>query len=233
MSAREDGVRLNFHINLFQHCIENGTIDLKVPASGADQFLTADDIFGHEEFYFLVEFKSWKHSLKHEDRKPAACNLCMRLASDVSARNLHDRGHFAAWGHRPDETSIPIQMGVYRKMVCNKATLLNCAAVQVNAKAGLSIGDNEFLKKLHVREYGIEYADFINYLKWLLGSTKPGAISADFPLDLYGGSLVGAMEGAGDASGKLSLAKARFTDYQHFNHWAMKVTQRKSAKNRP
>jgi hypothetical protein len=217
MSGREAAVAMTFHQSLFKAAMDEGAIEMNVPTGGGDQKLNADNIFARNEFYFMVEFKSHKNSLKNEDRKPRACDLCRRLVATSPERGFHDKAHFAAWGHRPTLEEIPIRMGIYRHMVCNEKTLSACACLKGVLAVGGDVGEKAFLRALKNRQYGLKEDEFIEYLKWLLQSTGKDGEGAEFPLDLFGGSF------SATAAKKLKLEKHRFSSYDAFKSWANRV----------
>lgn len=232
MSGREDAVSISFHHRLFSEAIKNKTVEMGIPTGGGDRWLNADSIFTRNELFFLVEFKSAKHNLKDESRKDSACNLCNQLSSPSEHVGYHDRGHFAAWGHRPTGEEIPTKIGIYRKMVCNSHTLPNCPAVNGITSQDDGVKDTKFIDELATGTYGLDDQEFIKYLQWLLNSGKgggggtanasiPQAVSnTEFPLDLFGVSFSA-------TSHNLKLERHRFGTYAAFTAWATRVVSQR------
>jgi hypothetical protein len=205
VSGRELSVVDVFQAELFQACLRNGAIDLKISLNGSDRVFNADTMFSSNEHFFLVEFKSSLGELKSEDRKPAACILCDGLFTYPNMLELHQQCHYAMWGKKQYNGNLGSVYGVYEDLICRPKTLPLCESVwqtPIHRDAELDEPKTWEGKELAVRAAqktaGLDREKFLYYLEWLLwartsdgGSTATGAL----PIMLFGTSLLGGVSG--------------------------------------
>ncbi|MFC5478676.1 hypothetical protein [Massilia suwonensis] len=208
MSGREDSVTEVFRHELRDECSAVDVDDMNAPASGTDRYWNADEFFGIGDRFFIVEFKSHKFGLKSEDRKPSACALCGRLASNSKARALHDKGHFAAWGVKPRDGDLTCFAGIYRLLVCRLEVLASCEHVEgtFDDENVVDSAINLIRSTLNA-ENGLDEQQFTAYIRWLIEGDKGGG-SAGFPIGIFAFSNARRVRGR------------EFKNYEAFSEWA-------------
>lgn len=195
MAGREDSLKAIFDTLLVSACRYYNGMDVRMPLNGLDQFFNADTLFSTFDRFFIVEFKSYESSLKAENNKPTACQICCGLPISPEIIPLHDACHFAMWGNI-GATLLYGNYDVYRKCVCNTSILPTCAGA-ANSMLSPSPQHFKFLAKAAgLNKAGLEAYDFITYLEWLLGHRGgSGGGSGDFNAAIYATSSTHAING--------------------------------------
>ena len=207
--GREDSVIEVFRQELREACEDFELDDMNAPVNGKDRYWNADEFFAIGELFFMVEFKSYKHSLKSENRKDSACNLCFQLSGNTSAQALHDKAHFAAWGEKPRYKDLCCSIGIYRLLLCNEKALSSCVHVQSIPAVECGELSTDFIQRVAESEMGLTEGDFTSYLRWLIDDENGGGGgSSGFPLGLYAFSNARRIKGH------------EFKDYEAFSAWA-------------
>lgn len=213
MSGREDSVTERFRKVLRNACAETNRVDLNAPVNGSDRYLNADEFFGISESFFLVEFKSAKHSLKNESDKPSACALCGKLLNNSIMTALHDQAHFAAWGVKERESLLRCEIGIYRKLVCCQEVLPDCQAVKQLSSDGVHHEARDFLVQ-NIDNLGVKAKDFARYLTWLFKNSSSQANTGKTPLIAYGYTYT------------QGIKEQNFSSYKDLFEWSAKVRRR-------
>lgn len=212
MNGRENSVIESFRHSLRRECTKVNVVDMNAPANSGDRYWNADEFFAAGDRFFIVEFKSQKFSLKSEDRKPSACTLCGRLATNIQARIWHDMAHFAAWGHKRREGDLTCHIGVYRTLVCRHEVLPSCEHVSLDCNAGSFEVSENFIQKTICGKKGLREPEFTRYLRWLIIDSNTGGGSSGFPIGIYAYSQKHGMNGR------------LFSQYDDFSWWASTAT---------
>ncbi|RYF04885.1 MAG: hypothetical protein EOO78_03010 [Oxalobacteraceae bacterium] len=190
---------------------------MNAPVNGKDRYWNADEFFAMGEQFFMVEFKSYKHSLKDENRKPSACHLCAKLAENGSAEKLHDMAHFAAWGEKPYGDDLLCNIGIYRLLICHPKALPLCEHVQSVVEVECGELSTDFIQRITASGVGLTEQKFTSYLRWLIEEAGEGGGSG-FPLGLYAFSTARGIRGR------------EFKDYDAFSTWARNEPKIRNAK---
>lgn len=185
MEGVEDSVIERFRKNLRSACHSMGLVDMNAPVNAADRKLNADEFFAFGEHFFLIEFKSAKHTLKSESSKPSACALCTRLGKSESYKDLHDKAHYVAWGVKEYLSNLRCEMGVYRSLVCCKEVLASCEAVKDLSSEGKHYEAEGYLTT-NIQSIGLSAEDFSRYLNWLLQNSSDAIKKDKIGLKLFG-----------------------------------------------
>lgn len=193
MEGVEDSVIERFRKNLRSACQSMGQVDMNAPVNAADRKLNADEFFAVGEHFFLIEFKSAKHTLKSEAVKQSACTLCARLIESPSFKALHDQAHFVAWGVKQRLSNLRCEMGVYRSLVCCKEVLALCDAVKDLSSEGQHHEAESYLKE-NIQSIGLSAENFSRYLKWLLMKPSDAIKDDKIGLKLFGYSYTNGIE---------------------------------------
>lgn len=185
MAGREDSVKAEFDSLFIRACVYFNAIDIRAPLNGLDQFFNADTMFSTFDKFFIIEFKSYRSSLKAENEKPSACDICCGLLIDKHIIPLHDKCHFAMWG-RMEGSKLQGHYDIYRLCVCNGNILPDCAGAHVWNLSPEPYHFKRLASAAGQNQAGLNADDFITYLEWLLGSRgvgRPG--SGDFNATIY------------------------------------------------
>ncbi|MEQ5297298.1 hypothetical protein AB7196_18575 [Providencia rettgeri] len=199
MAGREDSVKAIFDTQFISACNHFGGIEIRMPLNGQDQFFNADTLFSTFDKLFIVEFKSYRSSLRAENKKPKACQICCGLPISPQIIPLHDACHFAMWGNIGNEL-LHANYDIYRNCVCNTNILPTCEGA---AKSQLSASPkhmNVLAKLAGENKAGLNSEQFQIYLEWLLGSrggngTKGAEGNGDFNAAIYATSSTHAVSG--------------------------------------
>lgn len=185
MAGREDSVKAEFDSLFISACTHYNSVDVRAPLNGLDQFFNADTMFSTFDKFFIIEFKSQRSSLKAENNKPSACDICCGLRVDQHIIPLHDECHFAMWG-KMEQGILQGYFDIYRFCVCSRAILPDC-----NGAKYWNLFPEPYHFKLLAQKAGLNNAglnadDFLIYLEWLLGSRGVGRTgSGDFNATIY------------------------------------------------
>jgi len=195
MAGREDSLKAIFDTRFTSACSHFDCIEIRAPLNGLDQFFNADTLFSTFDKFFIVEFKSYQSSLRAENNKPAACQICCGLPESPDIIPLHDACHFAMWGN-VDKTLLYGNYDIYRNCVCHTDILPAC---QGSANSMLMPTPKHFdvLARLAGQNLaGLDIDDFRVYLHWLLGARGgSGGGSGDFNAAIYATSSTHAIDG--------------------------------------
>lgn len=195
MAGREDSLKAIFDTQFISACIHYGGMEVRVPLNGQDQFMNADTLFSTFDKFFIVEFKSYMSSLRAENRKPTACQICCGLPISPQIIPLHDACHFAMWGNL-DKKLLNGSYDIYRMCVCNTYILPKCAGAATSMLFPSPKKLNILARLAGKNQAGLSSDEFQIYLEWLLGSRGgSGSGSGDFNAAIYATSSTHAING--------------------------------------
>ncbi|ENU1170596.1 hypothetical protein [Enterobacter kobei] len=195
MAGREDSLKAIFDTQFISACRHFGRIEIRAPLNGLDQFFNADTLFSTFDKFFIVEFKSYQSSLKAENRKPTACQICCGLPISPGIIPLHDACHFAMWGNMGGG-ALYGNYDVYRKCVCNTSILPQCRGAAHSMLSPTPKHFNVLAKLAGQNRAGLSSPEFQIYLEWLLGNRGgSGGGSGDFNAAIYATSSTHVVNG--------------------------------------
>lgn len=195
MAGREDSLKAIFDTQFISACGYYGGIEVRAPLNGLDQFFNADTLFSTFDKFFIVEFKSYKSSLRAENKKPTACQICCGLPVSPTIIPLHDACHFAMWGNIGNEL-LHGYYDIYRKCVCNTSILPNCTGAAQSMFSPSPTHFKALAKLAGQNRAGLNSLQFQIYLEWLLGARGgSGGGSGDFNAAIYATSSTHAING--------------------------------------
>lgn len=187
MAGREDSLKAEFDTLFMSACEHYGTIDVRAPLNGLDRFFNADTLFSTFDRFFIVEFKSYMHSLGDEKYKDSACDICCGLVADPDVIPFHDQCHFAMWGRiKRKENRLEGDYQIYRKAVCRPVVLPECTGASFSNNSIEFQHFKSLAKKAGQNTAGLPSFEFQIYLAWLLGNRGIGANGkGDFNTAIY------------------------------------------------
>lgn len=200
LTGREDSVKREFDIIFERVCKHYGKVDMTAPLNGADRYFNADTMFSNFDSFFLVEFKSHYDSVKRENHKESACDLCCGLNLDKQIMSLHDLCHFIAYGADKNGKMV-VEWDIYKNRVCNSQTLPECAGAASINGAPVNGDAYDLVEDVFDSIKGLDKDRFKTYLNWLLGSrglskTRKAAVkkNGNFKAKIYASSSDYVME---------------------------------------
>ncbi|MDK9356504.1 hypothetical protein [Lelliottia wanjuensis] len=195
MAGREDSLKAIFDTQFISACRHYERIEIRAPLNGLDQFFNADTLFSTFDKFFIIEFKSYKSSLRAENRKPTACQICCGLQVSSAIIPLHDACHFAMWGNIGDQLLYGMY-DIYRNCVCNTSILPQCPGAAHFMLSPTPKNFNVLARLAGQNRAGLNSLEFQTYLEWLLGSRGgSGGGSGDFNAAIYATSSTHAVNG--------------------------------------
>ena len=195
MAGREDSLKAIFDTQFESACRHFGGMEVRMPLNGLDQFFNADTLFSTFDKFFIVEFKSYRSSLKAEREKPSACQICCGLPVSPEIIPLHDACHFAMWGNI-GTSLLQGSYDIYRKCVCHTSILPDCEGA-ANSMFLPDPNNSKVLARLAgLNQAGLSADEFMIYLEWLLGNRGGrGGGRGDFNAAIYATSSTHAIDG--------------------------------------
>lgn len=194
LTGREDSVKREFDIIFGDVCKALGKVDMTAPLNGADRYFNADTMFSNYDNFFLVEFKSHYDSVKRENHKESACDLCCGLDKDKHMIPPHDLCHFIAYGTEENGKMV-VEWDIYKNRVCNSQTLPKCAGAASINGAPVNGVASDLVEDVLASIKGLGPNDFKRYLDWLLGDRglskkRKSAVkkNGDFKAKIYASS---------------------------------------------
>lgn len=195
MAGREDSLKAIFDTLFVSACQHFGGMEIRMPLNGQDQFFNADTLFSTFDKFFIVEFKSYESSLKAENEKPTACQICCGLPVSPEIIPLHDACHFAMWGNIGKKLLYG-NYDIYRKCVCHTSILPDCRGAAASMFSPTPNHFKNLAKLAGLNQAGLSPDEFMIYLEWLLGNRGgSGEGSGDFNAAIYATSLTHAIDG--------------------------------------
>lgn len=195
MAGREDSLKAIFDTQFINACRHFGIIEVRMPLNGLDQFFNADTLFSTFDKFFIVEFKSYQSSLRAENKKPTACQICCGLPISPQIIPLHDACHFAMWGNI-EKKSLYGNYDIYRNCVCNTDILPMCRGAAMSQLSASPKHFNVLAGLAGQNLAGLNSDEFQIYLAWLLGPRGgSGKGSGDFNAAIYATSSTHAISG--------------------------------------
>lgn len=195
MAGREDGLKAIFDTQFISACRYYGRIEVRAPLNGLDAFFNADTLFSTFDRFFIVEFKSYKSSLRAENEKPTACQICCGLPISPGIIPLHDACHFAMWGNIGDKLLYG-KYDIYRKCVCHTSILPLCDGAAQSMFLPSPQHFDVLADLAGLNQAGLNSDDFQIYLQWLLGARGgSGTGKGDFNAAIYATSSTHAING--------------------------------------
>lgn len=195
MAGREDSLKAIFGTQFESACRYFGGMDVIMPLNGLDQFLNADTLFSTFDKFFIVEFKSYRSSLKAENKKPSACQICCGLPVSPGIIPLHDACHFAMWGNMGPQLLYG-NYDIYRRCVCHTSILPDCDGAAASMLSPIPKHFKYLARSAGLNQAGLNADDFMVYLGWLLGNRGgSGGGRGDFNAAIYATSSTHAIDG--------------------------------------
>lgn len=177
LTGREDSVKRIFDDEFKNACNYYNKVEMNAPLNGLDRHFNADNLFSTFDKFFLIEYKSYHSSVKHENRKTSACDLCCGLSNNQEITTLHDECHFIMWGSHSSNT-LTAEWDIYKNAVCNTDVLPNCNGAN-NINGVIKAKDcHELAVMSGGGRAGLDAKDFEKYLLWLLGDRNVGRKSS-------------------------------------------------------
>lgn len=120
----ERAVEDDFNGRMQEIASENDCAFRPFSLGGQDREFNADYILAGVDEFAIVEFKFSEKELPTESTKSRSRDLCQRLNTNPRLRELHERGHHAAWR---DAVTGELRCNVYRSAICkgNVAGVIN------------------------------------------------------------------------------------------------------------
>ncbi|WP_338524008.1 hypothetical protein NUH87_30660 [Pseudomonas batumici] len=175
-----------------------GALDLSIPLCGADRHFNADEMFAANDQFLLIEFKSNRHNLGKENSKESACLLCENLIHIQEARLLHRQCHFAMWGKKHRGGGLETLGGIYQDLVCHPDVLPSCEAVFATTnlvdETALVFKGEALARSVAQGKAGLHADEFALYLQWLLSLRGGETRRQNFPIVLFGISMLGPVD---------------------------------------
>lgn len=195
MAGREDSLKAIFDTQFESACRYFGGMEVRMPLNGQDQFFNADTLFSTFDKFFIVEFKSYRSSLKAEREKPSACQICCGLPVSPEIIPLHDACHFAMWGNL-GESVLHGHYDIYRKCVCHTSILPDCKGAADSMLLPDPNNSRVLARLAGLNQAGLSADEFMIYLEWLLGNRGgSGGGRGDFNAAIYATSSTHAIDG--------------------------------------
>ncbi|RON08464.1 hypothetical protein BK659_13785 [Pseudomonas brassicacearum] len=157
--------------NLFKDSFEQAArnkdyIYTSASLDSQDRLVGADYLFTDHTQYAIIEFKYREGDLPSEVKKKKRLELCNALYQQKNIRPLHDKCHFAAWSDASNK--ITIETNIYFNEVCNESFWGDAFKHVAFPDKTTRKEQNDFIDSFIDGEEGGSFADFNQYMKWLL-----------------------------------------------------------------